>query len=115
MSGMPTDLNTAYRIAFGIVVAGGLLVGLIVLSQMIAWYRLSRWARQEGVRLVDFRAIPIGQAPRSRQRSRLCQGYRVVVIDSSDQRRSGRVLLSLSWLGLRAQKPEVEWDAPQQG
>jgi hypothetical protein len=103
----PVNLNTA----LAIFIVAGMVVFTFLLSQLVAWYRLSRWARREGFRLVDFRSAFFWQGPRAWQRTRAKQDYHVVVEGPSGRRRSGWVMRTETWLGFGPTEYKVEWDA----
>jgi hypothetical protein len=69
------------------------------------WYvqrKVERWARMQGLRLLEFSGAPFWRGPRAWRRTDNQEGYRVVVEDAAGQRRRG----------LGPQRIEVRRDDP---
>jgi hypothetical protein len=74
--------------------------------------KLERWARDHGLRLLDFRGAPFWRGPRAWRRTDDQEDYRVVVADAAGRRKTGWLLYTSRWRGLGPQKVEIRWDNP---
>jgi len=100
----------------------GLLFFLGVAAAILAsaafgdWYvrrKLERWARDHGLRLLDFRGAPFWRGPRAWRRTDDQEDYRVVVEDAAGRCKTGWLLYTSRWRGLGPQKVEIRWDNPR--
>jgi hypothetical protein len=91
----------------------GLAAVTLAAAAFGAWYvrrKIERWARTQGLRLLEFGGAPFWRGPRAWRRTDDQEDYRVVVEDAAGRRRSGWLLYTSRWRGLGPQEVEVRWD-----
>jgi hypothetical protein len=99
----------------GLVFVLGLAAVMLAAAAFGNWYvrrKLERWARSNGLRLLEFSGAPFWRGPRAWRRTDDQEDYRVVVEDAAGRRRSGWLLYTSRWRGLGPQKVEIRWDEP---
>ena len=82
----------------------------IAIGQRLARRKLTRWAEDQGFRLVEFHGAPFWRGPRAWRRTENQEDYWVVVEDRDGRRREGWVLYTSPWHSLGRQKVEVRWE-----
>ena len=90
-------------------IAALLLIGIAVGTRLTR-RKLERWARGEGLRLVEFRGAPFWRGPRAWRRTDEQEDYRIVVEDPNGRRRTGWVLITGPWHPFGRDTIEVRWD-----
>jgi hypothetical protein len=107
---MPSFLSDPIQLTLFL---GGVAAAVWIATIVGRWnarHKLEHWAKQEGLRLVEFRGVPFWRSPRGWTRNENQDDYEVVVIDRQGQRREGMVMFSGPWHGFGPQDVEVRWE-----
>jgi hypothetical protein len=73
--------------------------------------RVQRWARDHGLRLVEFRGARLWEGPRAWRRSDSQYAFRVVVEDASGRVRTGRLTFGSYFSFWPVGQPEIRWES----
>jgi len=89
-----------------------IVVALLLLGRLYWRWRLSRWAREQGLTLVGFRGAAAFEGPARFMRSENQSLFRVEVKDRNGADRSAWVMFGTPW-GFTLGEPitEVQWDS----
>jgi hypothetical protein len=87
-------------------------VVLYRIAPILTRRRLERWARSQGLHLIESRTMPIWEGPRAWRRNRYKWNHRIVVEDSQGRRREGWLFEDQRFLNLGRPDYRVEWDVP---
>ena len=95
-----------------VVIAGlGAAILLALVGGRTYWRRrVTRWAGDNGLRLLEFSGARFYQGPRAFRRSDNQFAFRVVVEDASGGVRSGWLTFGSYWSFWPGGDPEVRWD-----
>ena len=107
---MEDILSSPIRVALFIAAIAAAVWIATIVGRWNARRKLEHWAKQEGLRLVEFRGVPFWRSPRGWTRNENQEDYEVVVIDRQGQRREGMVFFSGPWHGFGPQEVDVRWD-----
>jgi hypothetical protein len=96
-----------------ILFAAGLVAALVLalVGGRSYWKRrVTRWARDNGLKLLEFSGSRFHEGPRAFRRSDSQFEFRVVVEDASGGVRSGWLTFGSYWSFWPAGDPEIRWD-----
>lgn len=88
------------------------VVGVLLYSiaPILTRRRIERWARSQGLRLLECRTMAAWEGPRAGRRNRYQWDHRIAVDDSQGRRREGWLFEDQPFLNLGRTEYRVEWD-----
>ena len=96
----------------GLLGIGAVTLALIVVGEWLARRKIERWARRQGLQLLEFKGAPAWRGPRAWRRTENQEDYQILVQDASGRRRRGWLLYTSPWHSLGPQHVEVRWEEP---